>query len=442
MEDVVGSTADGATHGFLFADLRGYVGLVESRGAVDASRLLERYRAIVREVVARDGGAEIKTEGDSFYVVLPSASAAVRCGLDLLSACKEPTDGGAAIDVGIGVHAGESVAHQGGFVGSAINIAARICAVAGPGQLLASETIRELTRSIVPAQFVFAGRRQLKGLAEPLALYSVVPAGTATAVQRRWRRRASAGRGMLGVALSIVAVAAVAVGTAIVILRLPSGGLPGSAGPTTASSPFASQLSSSPSVPIGRLPEEGSRVPRGTYAPNFFRDVTSVSVPNDGWWVAADVADLLYFEKPLGISGAGLARINVVYTGPCASDPTRLIGDRPGDFIDWVQSSPQFDASQPRSVVDLGLYGIGIDATVRPIEASTCGTFTTGATLWQIGDGGAWTPDTGSRISFEALDDGARTLTLVEASVDVEWLSSFEEDGSARDLLTSMVIAP
>jgi len=158
--------------------------------------------------------------------------------------------------------------------------------------------------------------------------------------------------------------------------------------------------------------------------------------------VAADVADLLYFEKPLGISGAGLARINVVYTGPCASDPTRLIGDRPGDFIDWVQSSPQFDASQPRSVVDLGLYGIGIDATVRPIEASTCGTFTTGATLWQIGDGGAWTPDTGSRISFEALDDGARTLTLVEASVDVEWLSSFEEDGSARDLLTSMVIAP
>ena len=179
MNDLVGSPGDGGTHGFLFADLRGYARLVDTRGAVEASRLLGRYRSIIREVVAHHGGAEIKTEGDSFYVVLPSASGSLRCGLDILTACREPTDGGEAIEVGVGIHAGESVAHEGGFVGSAVNIAARICAVAAAGELLASGTIRELTRSIVTAQFESVGRRQLKGLAEPVDLFRVVPDGAA-----------------------------------------------------------------------------------------------------------------------------------------------------------------------------------------------------------------------------------------------------------------------
>ena len=134
MSDLVAAPSDGSTHGFLFADLRGYTHLVDTRGAVEASHLLGRYRAIVREVVAHHGGAEIKTEGDSFYVVLPSASAALRCGLDILLACMEPSDGAEAIDLGIGIHAGESVAHEGGFVGSAVNIAARICALAAAGE--------------------------------------------------------------------------------------------------------------------------------------------------------------------------------------------------------------------------------------------------------------------------------------------------------------------
>ena len=138
----VGSQADGDdTHGFLFADVRGYTRLVERHGAVAASKLLERYRTLTREVVAEYGGAEIKTEGDSFYVVLRSASAAVRCGLALVAACGSPPDGGDPIEVGVGIHAGEAVSHDGGFVGSAVNIAARVCAEARVGQLLATGTV-------------------------------------------------------------------------------------------------------------------------------------------------------------------------------------------------------------------------------------------------------------------------------------------------------------
>ncbi|MGZ8502047.1 MAG: adenylate/guanylate cyclase domain-containing protein [Candidatus Limnocylindrales bacterium] len=205
----------GGTHGFLFADLRGYTGLVESRGAHAASELLERYRGLTRRVVAEHGGAEIKTEGDSFYVVLPSASGAVRCGLALVAACAAPPDGGEAIVVGVGIHAGEAVAHEGGYVGSAVNIAARVCAVASPGQLLATGTVRELTRSVVDARFLPAGRRTLKGLADPVELYRVQgPGGTSTV-----RRRALGGATIRGRSLSRVgaSMAALAVVTALVI---------------------------------------------------------------------------------------------------------------------------------------------------------------------------------------------------------------------------------
>ena len=74
------------TRGFLFADLRDYTRYVEGHGAVDAAELLVRYRAIVRQAVAEHDGAEIKTEGDSFYVVFPAVSAAVLCGLAIVAA--------------------------------------------------------------------------------------------------------------------------------------------------------------------------------------------------------------------------------------------------------------------------------------------------------------------------------------------------------------------
>src|SRR5881397_3134265 len=73
-------------NGFLFADLRDYTRFVETRGDHAAAELLAAYRTLVRDEVARHAGAEIRTEGDSFYIVFPSASAAIRCGLAILAA--------------------------------------------------------------------------------------------------------------------------------------------------------------------------------------------------------------------------------------------------------------------------------------------------------------------------------------------------------------------
>jgi class 3 adenylate cyclase len=170
------------TNGFLFADLRDYTTYVESHGDQAAAALLEAYRSLVRATVSEFGGAEIKTEGDSFYVVFPSASSAVQCGLAILDAAAASTaSGGGPIRVGIGVHAGETVETSEGYVGSAVNVAARVCSQAAAGELLVTDTVRALTRTFLPVQFVDRRSRRLKGIAEPVVLYRVVPSTEATA---------------------------------------------------------------------------------------------------------------------------------------------------------------------------------------------------------------------------------------------------------------------
>ncbi len=144
-----GSGAAG-TNGFLFCDLRGYTAFVEARGDQAAADLLATYRALVRAAIATHAGAEIKTEGDSVYVVFPAASAAVEAGLEIVAAAAEASTRDAPIRVGVGVHAGETVATTEGLVGGAVNIAARVCAKAQAGEVLVTDTVRALTRTYLP----------------------------------------------------------------------------------------------------------------------------------------------------------------------------------------------------------------------------------------------------------------------------------------------------
>src|SRR6185295_18417655 len=103
-------THGGATRGFLFADLRGYTAYIEEHGPAAAAELLESYRSLVRLAVSEHDGAEIRTEGDSFYVVFPSISEALRCGLAIVERAGDPAAGPAGpIRVGVGIHAGETI---------------------------------------------------------------------------------------------------------------------------------------------------------------------------------------------------------------------------------------------------------------------------------------------------------------------------------------------
>jgi len=169
------SSAPAQTLTFLFSDLREYTPFVESYGDAAAAALIAAYREIVRAEVARTGGAEIKTEGDSFYVVFHSARAALDCAVRVLRAAERHTRErpDRPIRIGIGVHAGEPVPQEGQYVGSAVNVAARIAAKASAGELLVSGVVRGLIRTSATPPLEDRGEVELKGVAESVRLYSV-----------------------------------------------------------------------------------------------------------------------------------------------------------------------------------------------------------------------------------------------------------------------------
>ena len=185
---------------------------MERHGDSAGRELLRTFRAAVREVIGTFGGAEIRTEGDSFYVVFSSVAEAVRAGLGIIAAVSRADDGFAPqpIQVGIGIHAGESEDSDEGIVSGAVNLAARVCVAAGPGELLVTDTVRALTRTYLDVRFVPRGRRRFKGIGEPMALYLVVAAGDVMPrarrlplawTQRPWPRIAAVVIGLAGLAL-------------------------------------------------------------------------------------------------------------------------------------------------------------------------------------------------------------------------------------------------
>lgn len=200
----------GATRGFLFADLRGYTAYLERRGANEAAELLDRYRKLVRAAVDEHDGAEIRTEGDSFYVVFPDASGAVACGLAIAAAAADASTATpeAPIRVGIGVHAGETVETQEGYVGTAVNLAARLCAAAPAGDVLVSDTVRALTASVTPVRYEARGRKRFKGIAEPVAVYRAVGVGVLPPRRRRtsWPLMLAGAAALAGVVLVVALV--------------------------------------------------------------------------------------------------------------------------------------------------------------------------------------------------------------------------------------------
>jgi class 3 adenylate cyclase len=197
------------TRGFLFADLRGYTAFTEKHGDKVARDLLDAYRQVVRKVVREFGGAEIKTEGDSFYVVFPSATAAVKCGVALVEAANRATRDrpDLPITVGVGIHAGETAESEEGYVGSAVNVAARLGAAAGAGEVLVSETVRGLTRTGGEVRYVSIGNRRFKGISEPIAVFAAsdATAGSVGSGSRR-PRVAAAWRGGGAVAAVVAGI--------------------------------------------------------------------------------------------------------------------------------------------------------------------------------------------------------------------------------------------
>ena len=170
---------------FLIADVRGYTAYTREKGDEAAAELAATFATVVREVVGARDGFLVELRGDEALVVFESARQALRAAVELqarLVAVALPRG------VGIGLDAGEAVPVEGGFRGGALNLAARLCAQAKAGEILASETVMHLAARIEGISYVEPRTLSLKGYSEPVRAVEVVSADhVRTGLSRRAR---------------------------------------------------------------------------------------------------------------------------------------------------------------------------------------------------------------------------------------------------------------
>ncbi len=174
-----GETLDDSSdlRSFLIADVRGYTRFTNEHGDEAAAQLTGRFAELTRDAVAASGGALLELRGDEALCVFPSARRAIRAAIQLQRRFLERVDGEPVIPlgVGMGLDAGEAVPTEGGYRGGALNLAARLCSIALPGQILASEAIVHLAQHVPGVAFHPRKRVRLKGLDRPVQVIEIVP---------------------------------------------------------------------------------------------------------------------------------------------------------------------------------------------------------------------------------------------------------------------------
>jgi adenylate cyclase len=157
----------------LFTDMEGSTSLTQRLGDAKAQDVLRTHNRIVRDALKAHTGSEIKHTGDGIMASFASASRALECAIDIQRALAQHNESAEEpIRVRIGLNAGEPVAEEEDLFGTAVQLAARICAHAEPGEILAPIVVRELAAG---KGFLFADRGDvvLRGFEDPVRLYEV-----------------------------------------------------------------------------------------------------------------------------------------------------------------------------------------------------------------------------------------------------------------------------
>jgi predicted ATPase/class 3 adenylate cyclase len=157
----------------LVTDVRGYTAFTHAHGDEAGAALAGRFAALAGSVVTTEAGRVVEVRGDEVLAVFSSARAALRAATGILARCAEETSDALPLRAGIGLDVGEPVAVPGGYRGEAINTAARLCAQAGPGEVLASEAVVALARRIDGLAYDQRGELALKGITRPVRAWLV-----------------------------------------------------------------------------------------------------------------------------------------------------------------------------------------------------------------------------------------------------------------------------
>src|SRR6188472_1183469 len=147
---------------FLFTDIEGSTRLLHEHGDGYAE-LLSEHRRLLRDAFARHGGVEVDTQGDAFFVAFARASDAVAAASDGQAALRD-----GPIGVRMGLHTGEPVVTEEGYVAIDVHRAARIAAAGHGGQTVVSQTTFDLAGSDGLHDL---GEHRLKDLSAPERIF-------------------------------------------------------------------------------------------------------------------------------------------------------------------------------------------------------------------------------------------------------------------------------
>ena len=157
----------------LFTDIVDSTTLTQSLGDEAAMALVDVHDTIVRDALSAVGGREVKHTGDGIMASFVSAAGAVRCAIQIQRELEKhaKTNPDRPLKVRVGAAAGEPVEQHDDLFGCTVQLAARLCTHAQPGQILVSNAIAELCigKGLL---FEDLGEVVLKGFAHPVRAHS------------------------------------------------------------------------------------------------------------------------------------------------------------------------------------------------------------------------------------------------------------------------------
>ena len=203
----------------VFTDVAGSTETAARLGDDGWKKLLERHLRGARAALRENGGREIDTAGDGLYATFPSPWQAIAFALDA-----EERSEFLGIRLRSGIHMGEVEEIGGKAGGIAVHIGARIAALAAPGEVLVSSTVRDLATGAA-CEFDGRGSHELKGVPGTWTVFRALPVERADELPpepavTRWDRLRGGMRTRRGVAAMLVGVALVVGVVAIAVVSL------------------------------------------------------------------------------------------------------------------------------------------------------------------------------------------------------------------------------
>jgi class 3 adenylate cyclase/pimeloyl-ACP methyl ester carboxylesterase len=151
----------------VFTDIVGSTEQLTAAGDAHWRAQLDAHDQVVDAMLPKYGGRRAKHTGDGVFALFDGPTSAARCALDLV-----PALAARGIRIRVGIHVGECEKRGEEWSGMAVHVGARIGSMAGPGEILASRTVRDLSAGSGTI-FEHLGTHRLKGLPEDIDIYRV-----------------------------------------------------------------------------------------------------------------------------------------------------------------------------------------------------------------------------------------------------------------------------